>query len=64
MANEIEKPVQFLFNEKTFRHSLRSAETFSEEQILSAVRRELNFEKLHQAIQIARKKLENNKLEE
>lgn len=34
------------------------------EQILYAVRRELSWEKLHQAIQIARKKLENNKLED
>jgi len=31
------------WNEKTLRHSLRSAETFSEEQILSAVRRELSW---------------------
>jgi predicted nuclease of restriction endonuclease-like (RecB) superfamily len=31
------------WNEKTLRHSLRSAETFSEEQILYAVRRELSW---------------------
>lgn len=55
---------------KTLRHCLRSAETFSEELILSTTQRQLGYltelpskkllqQKLHQAIEISKKQMDN-----